>query len=99
MYDSYIVKRTQIYLDESQDERLARRARAAGTTKSELIREAVDAFLADPEDEATRLQAFRTAVQAAAGSARRLPRGHDYVEEMRRADAARAQELEGRRRT
>jgi len=91
------MKRTQIYLDELQDERLARRAHAAGTTKSDLIREALDAFLAGPPDERTRIEAFRTAVQTAAGAARRLPRGRDYVEESRRADAERAREIEHRR--
>ncbi len=41
----YIVKRTQIYLDEEQDRKLERRARAAAVTKSALIREAIDRFL------------------------------------------------------
>lgn len=41
----YIVKRTQIYLDDDQDRRLARRARASGRTKSALIREAIDRLL------------------------------------------------------
>lgn len=39
------MKRTQIYLDEEQDRRLERRARAVGKTKSALIREAVDQLL------------------------------------------------------
>ena len=39
------MKRTQIYLDESQDQRLERRARSEGKTKSALIREAVDDYL------------------------------------------------------
>ncbi|MDP9340556.1 MAG: ribbon-helix-helix domain-containing protein [Actinomycetota bacterium] len=99
MYASYIIKRTQIYLDESQHERLSRRARTAGTTKSDLIREAVDAYLAGSEDGETRLLAFRTAVRAAAGTARRLPRGRDYVEEFRRADAERVRDLDDQRRT
>ena len=42
VYDSYIVKRTQIYLDDRQDDDLARRAAAEGVTKSALIRRAVD---------------------------------------------------------
>jgi hypothetical protein len=45
MYTAYIVRRTQIYLDEEQDRRLARRARAEGVTKSRLIRRAIDAYL------------------------------------------------------
>jgi Arc/MetJ-type ribon-helix-helix transcriptional regulator len=39
------MRRTQIYLDEEQDRRLAARARADGTTKSALIREAIDLLL------------------------------------------------------
>jgi predicted DNA-binding protein len=97
MYTAYIMKRTQIYLDESQDERLSRRARAAGTTKSDLIREALDAYLG-PDNESTRLLAFRAAVQAAAGAARRLPTGREYVDEIRSADAERARVIEDRRR-
>jgi len=42
----YIMKRTQIYLDDEQDARLERRARASGRTKSALIREAINRFLA-----------------------------------------------------
>jgi predicted transcriptional regulator len=42
---TYIVKRTQIYLDDEQEARLDRRARATGVTRSALIRAAVDAFL------------------------------------------------------
>jgi hypothetical protein len=98
MYKVYIVKRTQIYLDESQDEQLGRRARAAGTTKSDLIREAVDAYLEGPQIAKTHLLAFREAVRAAAGSVARLPKGRRYVEELRRADAAREHDLEDRRR-
>ncbi|MGH2731167.1 MAG: CopG family transcriptional regulator [Actinomycetota bacterium] len=40
------MKRTQIYLEDDQDTRLEKRARATGVTKSALIREAIDAFLA-----------------------------------------------------
>lgn len=97
MYTAYIVKRTQIYLEEAQDQRLAQRARATGTTKSDLIRAAVDAYLQGPEDERARLSAFRAAVRAAAGSVRRLPKGRQYVEELRRQDARRQRELEDRR--
>lgn len=42
---AYIVRRTQIYLDEDQDRRLQARASAAGVTKSALIREAIEQFL------------------------------------------------------
>lgn len=40
------MKRTQIYLDERQDDRLGARARSTGVTKSALIRAAIDAYLA-----------------------------------------------------
>lgn len=98
MYDIYIMRRTQIYLDEAQHERLGKRARASGTTKSDLIREAVDAYLAGPATEKTELAAFRAAVRASAGSARRLPKGRRYVEELRKADARRDRDLDDRRR-
>jgi predicted DNA-binding protein len=96
MYIAYIMKRTQIYLEESQHERLAKRARAAGTTKSDLIREAVNAYLAGPDDEGAQLLAFRAAVRAAAGSVPRLPKGRRYVEELRRGDFTRQRDLEAR---
>lgn len=98
MYTAYIMKRTQIYLDESQDERLARRAAATGTTKSHLIREALDAYLAGSDDDRTRLVSFRAAVRAAAGTAVSLPQGRRYVEDLRKADAERERDLERRRR-
>lgn len=97
MYTAYIMKRTQIYLDESQSERLGERARAVGTTKSDLIREAIDAYLDAPSDGAARLAAFRAAVGEVAGSIPRLPSGRAYVEELRRVDAERERDLEERR--
>ena len=51
MYDSYIMEtdqtltRTQIYLTQAQQKRLALACRSAAVTKSELIRRAVDQFL------------------------------------------------------
>ncbi len=39
------MKRTQIYLEDDQDRRLQARARADGTTKSAVIRAAIDQFL------------------------------------------------------
>lgn len=39
------MRRTQIYLDDDQDRRVAARARADGTTKSAVIRAAIDQFL------------------------------------------------------
>lgn len=91
------MKRTQIYLDEEQTERLDERASAGGATRSELIREAIDAYLAAPDDEATRLARFKAAVEATAGIAPYLARGESYVEELRGAGARRLSELERRR--
>jgi hypothetical protein len=51
MYTSYIMQnsqtleRTQIYLTQTQQSRLAEACRRASVTKSELIRQAVDQFL------------------------------------------------------
>ncbi len=51
MYNSYIMKtpqtlaRTQIYLTQMQQTRLAAACRRAAVTRSELIRQAVDRFL------------------------------------------------------
>lgn len=98
VYNSYIVKRTQIYLSESQDDRLARRAAAEGLTKSALIRRAVDEYLDGDGDAALRLVRFRAAVDAAAGAAPDLPSGSLYVERLRAPDVSRHEEIEQRRR-
>ena len=98
MYDTYIVKRTQIYLDEGQAERLSRRAALRGTTASKIIREAIDEYLAAPDDEAERLARYRAALDAAFGAAPYLPTGAAYVERMRNVDRAREEELTERAR-
>jgi hypothetical protein len=99
MYDSYIVKRTQIYLDETQSDALTKRARAEGLTKSALIRRAVDACLQDDGgDNKLRLARFKAAVEAVAGAAPDLPPGSLYVERLRALDLRRQEELERRRR-
>jgi Arc/MetJ-type ribon-helix-helix transcriptional regulator len=57
------VERTQIYLTAAQTRELDRRARAQGTTRSHLIRDAVQQYLGptwDPER-------FRAALKNAAG--------------------------------
>jgi hypothetical protein len=96
VYSSYIVKRTQIYLDEEQDERLARRAVAEGTTRSALIRRAVDRYLRGERGGSLPLARFKHAVKEAAGAASYLPEGEQYVEEMRQADLLRQRRLEAR---
>lgn len=98
MYNSYIVKRTQIYLDEHQAEVLSRRAAARGTTASKMIREAIDQYLADPDDTAERLARYRAALDGAFGVAPYLGSGADYVEGLRAADRARERELDERQR-
>ena len=88
------MRRTQIYLDEEQDRRLAEHARATGRTKSDLIREAVDRLLDTPVTEEERLARFRAAVDAAFGIAPYLEDGATYVREFRERDRLRAERLE-----
>ena len=96
MYNMYIMKRTQIYLDEAQAEQLSRRARARGTTASKMIREAIGEYLAAPDDSDAHLARFRAALDASFGVAPYLADGAHYVEELRRADLAREDELRER---
>lgn len=77
------MKRTQIYLDDEQDRRLAARAGASGRTKSDLIREAIDAYLDGAPSKEVRLARFRAAAEAASGVAPYLPDGKTYVEALR----------------
>lgn len=92
MYDLYIVKRTQIYLDELQQRSLAQRASSSGMTRSALIREAIDTFLA-ADDQDGQLERLRAAVDAVAGTAPDLPPGEDYVSRLRAQDRARDESL------
>jgi predicted DNA-binding protein len=98
MYVSYIMKRTQIYLEADQDRRLATRARADGTTKSTVIREAIESYLSASDGDAERLAAFQSAVDAIERSPVALPDGGSYVEALRAGDQRRHEELEQRRR-
>lgn len=95
MYDCYIMRRTQIYIDESQGELLAAAARREGVTMSALIRRAIDAYLAENSSETERLKRFREAVEATAGIAPYLPSGADYVDEVRPDYSEREIELWG----
>jgi hypothetical protein len=90
------VKRTQIYLEERHDRELARRAAERHTTKSELIREALDAYLGPEDAEAEALRRFREGVEAAYGIAPYLPDGLTYVRRLREIDAQREKEIEER---
>jgi Arc/MetJ-type ribon-helix-helix transcriptional regulator len=96
MYDSYIMRRTQIYLDDEQHQRLSERARQTGRSMSELIRNAVDRDLDGDGDEETKLQRFRETVRAVAGCAPYLEDGATYVARLREADRERMEELERR---
>jgi predicted DNA-binding protein len=98
MYAAYIVRRTQIYLQESQDERLAERAEVLGTTKSDVIREAIDLYLEGPPDEDARVARFRAALHDVARSPASLPEGRAYVERLRALESSRREALERRRR-
>jgi len=96
MYDSYIMKRTQIYLYEDQAAELTRRSRSQGVTASNLIREAVEQYLAGPGDEATELARQRASLREAFGVLPQLPDGRTFVEEARRDEGGREEELESR---
>ena len=96
MYASYIMRRTQIYLDAEQSITLGRLAKVRGVTASHLIREAVAQYLAGPDPEETELATQRAAIAEAAGTIARLPGGVDYVQALRAADAEREGELEDR---
>lgn len=89
------MRRTQIYLDEQQANRLDRRAAARGTTRSKVIRLAIDDYLTrdDREVDAWRAQ-WREAVHRSAGIAPGLAGGETYVEDIRTGDAARLTGLE-----
>jgi Arc/MetJ-type ribon-helix-helix transcriptional regulator len=96
MYSTYIMRRTQIYIEDGQAEALARRARARGETASHVIREAISRYLSEPDDEAERLARFRDAVDDTFGVAPYLPPGEEYVSDLRVADRQRDERLEER---
>jgi hypothetical protein len=70
----YMVRK-QVYLDQRQDDLLKQRARALGTSESDLIRRAIDRALAEPAALAseaawqrlTAAMAERSALEAEAG--------------------------------
>jgi hypothetical protein len=97
MYTTYIVRRTQIYLDEKQDRALEQRARSEGITRSAVIRDAIEQYLAPSGDERVGLDRLRAAVREAAGTAPYLPSGAEYVDEIRAGDVVRERELAERR--
>lgn len=96
MYDTYIMRRTQIYLDDRQADELSRRASVRGTTASKMIRDAIDQYLAGSDDEADRLARYRAALEESFGAAPYLAAGARYVDELREADRDRDRSLEER---
>ncbi|MEX2447326.1 MAG: CopG family transcriptional regulator [Solirubrobacterales bacterium] len=87
--------RTQIYLDNDQTTRLDRRAAAEGTSRSMVIRRAVDEYLTQEERDAGAWRAqWRKAVEGTAGVAPYLEEGSEYAESLRREDAARLSRLD-----
>jgi predicted transcriptional regulator len=97
MYNQYIMHRTQIYLADEQDRALGDRARSLGRTKSALIREAIDDYLAPPVEADAGLARLRAAVAEAVGAAPQLAPGAEYVDALRAADRERARALDERR--
>jgi predicted transcriptional regulator len=88
------MRRTQIYLDDQQERLIVERAAILRRTKSQIIRQAIDSYLAQPLDEEAELAEFRAAVTAALGAEPHLT--HEMLGELREAGRARADELEER---
>lgn len=89
------MNRTQIYLDDTQTARLDERAAAEGTSRSMVIRRAVDVYLQKEERDAAAWQdQWRQALEGSAGRAPYLAEATEYVEDVRRADAERLSQLE-----
>ncbi len=97
MYATYIVKRTQIYIDEGQDRLLGERAQAVGETKSSLIREALTQYLTPADGEDAHLARFRAALDEVAAQPAELPPGQEYVADLRARDVARERAQDKRR--
>ncbi len=93
---TYIVERTQIYLTEGESAALDRLAQTTGRTRSQLIREAIEArYLARPDVEQS-LRVIEEAFGAWAGAGR--PDGAAFVETARPGNLARRITAADRRR-
>ncbi|HUB98414.1 MAG TPA: CopG family transcriptional regulator [Solirubrobacterales bacterium] len=87
--------RTQIYLDDDQTARLDDRAAAEGTSRSMLIRRAVDVYLSKEDRSASTWRTrWKEAVGDSAGIAPELGSGAHYVEDLRSKDAERLSSFE-----
>ncbi len=89
MYTYIVMERTQIYLSESQTRELDRRARAEGTTRSHLVREAIEKYLAPDRDP----EAFKAALDGIAGMWADRDDIDEIQEDLRRADHRRLARL------
>jgi metal-responsive CopG/Arc/MetJ family transcriptional regulator len=95
MYIHTSMNRTQIYLDDEQTTRLDKRAAAEGTSRSMLIRRAVDIYLSQEEqDDILWKEQWQRALEKTAGVASHLEEGADYVEDIRRQDVERLDRLD-----
>jgi len=98
MYNLYIVYRTQIYLDERQNERLLHLAAAGGVTRSALVRVAVDRYLEEVESATTPLNSLHAILDdVESHPLRSFPDGASYVEALRRGDTERQVALDRQR--
>ena len=89
------MNRTQIYLDESQTARLDELAATEGSSRSMIIRHAVDVYLSQAKRDAAAWQEqWQQAVQKSAGLAPSLREGAELVEDVRRVDAERLSRFE-----
>ena len=77
------MRRTQIYLSEEQGRYLARRSKAAGTTVSELIRDAIERTYLAPDDRRTQAQRVEILRSTAGAWKGRKDSGKQYVERLR----------------
>lgn len=88
------MNRTQIYLDDEQTTRLDERAAAEGTSRSMVIRRAVDEYLSQEDQSTAAWKAqWKEALDGTAGIAPYLQEGAEYVEDIRRRDAERLSRL------
>jgi predicted transcriptional regulator len=89
------VNRTQIYLDDDQTTRLDQRAAAEGTSRSMVIRRAVDDYLSREDEDAAAWQVqWKKAIEGTSGIAPYLAEGAEYVDDLRRNDAERLAHFE-----
>ena len=77
----YIVKRTQIYLEQTESDALDREARRTGSTRSQLIRAAIAATYLG---ERAALDVETALLETAGVWKRRAESGRRYVERLRR---------------